>query len=319
MSIPMHNIFFWFLLNLGLLPGDGVRIKTDLSKPVMTIGEVLVYTIRIEYPEKTKLTGEPETDFSDFEITRIQEYEPVLQNGMITKRTEYLLTTFNIDTFLIRGPVLKYLSKGDTVTVRGDSKMVIVTSVLDSSASDIRPEKPIMEGEIDWFGLIASGAGILLALGVLAYFLYRRYKKHLEKKLRDAALVPAVVKTPEEEAMEQLTRLRKSGMAERGDYKLFHIEISNIIRTYTERITPVQAMELPTSDLVRELKRKSLLNESYIQLLRSFLEVCDLVKFAKYASTVQECLELYEQAVRIVHRGAEFHMPEKPLNTAGAS
>jgi hypothetical protein len=315
----MNQLIFFVISYLLLFPEPKVDIKADINKTTMTVGEVLVYTVQINYPEKTRLIGDPVTDFNDFEITRIQEYEPARQNGKITKRTEYLLTTFNIDTFLIRGPVLRYMSNGDTVSVQGESKMIIVTSVLDSAANDIRPEKPIIEGEINWFGLIASGFGILIIVGVILYFLYLWYKRYQMKRLKELTNVPVIKKTPEEEAMEQLVSLRKSKMPERGDFKLFHIEISNIIRAYIEKITPVHAMELPTSDFIRSLKEKTSLNESYILLLRTFLEVCDLVKFAKYQSAVQECHELYEQAILIVQRGAAFHQPtNEPTETGGS-
>ena len=315
----MNNILLIVISSLSMFSGNDVRIKTEISKTTMTIGEALVYTIRMEYPEKTKFIGEPVTDFSNFEITRIQEYDPVKQNGNVSRRTEYILTTFNIDTFLIRGPILRFMSNGDTMQVQGESKMVIVTSVLDSAAADIRPEKPNIEGEINWFGLIVTGIGILLVLGVIIFFLLRWYRCYLKNKLLRQEAAPEVIKTPEEWAMERLISLKKSKMPEREDFKLFHIEISNIIRMYIEKITPVQAMELPTSDLMTALRKKSVLPESYQQLLRVFLEVCDLVKFAKYQSTSAECDELYEQAADIITRGAAFHKAKNEPNREDAS
>lgn len=295
---------FLFLSILFLLPGGNVRVKAELNQTTMTIGEVLVYTIRVEYPEKTVLLGEPAVDFSDFEITRIQEYEPQKKDGFIVKRTEYLLTTFNVDTFFIRGPVVRYLQKRDTLKAEGNPVRIIVRSVLDSAATDIRPEKPIIEGEINWPGLIAAGAGLLILLGVIAYFLFRWYKKSLARRLSAEAYIPAVVKTPEDEAMEKLARLRQANLPAKGEMKLFHIELSNIIRIFIEQISPAQAMEMPTSDLIRELRSRGLFTDGYIQTLRVFLEISDLVKFAKYPSSAQECDELYGQAVNLVRDGA---------------
>ncbi len=295
---------FLFLSILFLLPGGNVRVKAELNQTSMTIGEVLVYSIRIEYPEKTVLLGEPAVDFRDFEITRIQEYEPEKKNGFIVKRTEYLLTTFNVDTFFIRGPVVRYLQKRDTLKTEGNPVRVIVRSVLDSTAADIRPEKPIIEGEVNWFGLIAAGGGLLILLGVVAYFLFRWYKKSLARRLSAAAHITVVVKNPENEAMEKLARLRQTNLPAKGEIKLFHIELSNIIRIFIEQISPAQAMEMPTSDLIRDLRSRGLFADAYIQTLRAFLEICDLVKFAKYPSSGSECDELYEQAANLVRDGA---------------
>jgi hypothetical protein len=290
---------FIILSYLLLFPSD-VKIQVLTSTDTMTIGEMLVYTIQYSYPENVKLIGEPATDFNDFEITRIQEYEPVKQNNIVTRKTEYVLTTFNIDTFLIRGPRITYLNKGDTQTVQADSKLIIVKSVLDTNAADIRPEKPIIEGDINWTAVILLGVAGLILLGVIVYVLIRMYNRYQRNKLLRVLQKPVIVRTPEELALEELARLQEKRYIDQGEYKKFHIEVSNVIRTYLENGWRITALEMPTSDLIYSLKKQPVFSEAYILLLRRFLEVCDLVKFAKYPASSEECKEIMDQAYDLV-------------------
>lgn len=294
-------VIFW----IYLFPSE-VKIQVQTSADTMTIGEMLVYTLQYTYPEHLRPAGEPQTDFSDFEITRIQEYEPVRKDKMITRKTEYVLTTFNVDTFLIRGPKLAFVSRGDTLTVQGESRMVIVKSVLDTTATDIRPEKPIIEGEIDWTALMALGAAAVAAIGLAGYFLFRWYRNYQRAKLMKALQKPVIMRTPEAIALEELEQIQMKNYIRRGDYKLFHIEVSNVIRRYLENGWKITALEMPTSDLIAALKKEKPFRDSYVQLLRRFLEVCDLVKFAKYPASPEESNEIMEHAHELI-RSAQAH------------
>jgi hypothetical protein len=62
--------------------------------------------------------------------------------------------------------------------------------------------------------------------------------------------------------------------------KEYHIRASEILRTYVERRFRVDALEMTTFEVVRALDAAGV-DASFREGLRSFLDQCDLVKFAK--------------------------------------
>lgn len=283
------------------LYAQDMEIKVSTNRDSLSIGETLVYSITITHEPKTKILGEPRVDFNEFELTQIKKFEPTEQNGRIIEKTDYLLTTFNIDTYMIAAPKVQFFFNKDTLTIEGQSKRIMVTSSIDTSFKDIRPEKPIVEGEINWW-LLALYLVLALALtGGLVYFGIKLYKKYRYRKLHPAPrVIPETIRSPEEIALEALDKLKEKGLAEKGEFKQFHVEISDIIRGYIENKFRIPALESTTSELIAEFRKKRAMEENFITLLRRFLEVCDLVKFAKYKPSNEECMEVFNEAHNLV-------------------
>ncbi len=278
-----------------------VRVTVTTNRDSLAIGETLVYTLAIQHSSASGLLGEPLVDFSDFELTQIKKYEPFEENGKQVQKIDFLLTTFNIDTFLIPAPKVLFVMNKDTLTAEGVSKLIVVTSTIDTSFKDIRPEKPIMEGAVNWW-LLALYVTLILAAAVLVTWLimkaYRRFKER--QRHPPVPAEPVIVRTPEEIALESLSKLKEKGLVGKGDFKSFHVEVSDIIRFYIEGKFRIPALESTTSDLIREFRQKRPIEENYISLLRRFLEVCDLVKFAKYKPSNEECIEVLNEAYNLV-------------------
>ena len=107
-------------------------------------------------------------------------------------------------------------------------------------------------------------------------------------------------RTPEEWALDQLDRLKDRQLIENDEFKEFHIEASNIIRLYLEKKFSILALESTTSELIVELRRRKSAEDNYVMLLRRFLEVCDLVKFAKYRPSSRECFDVLNDAYGMI-------------------
>jgi len=88
-------------------------------------------------------------------------------------------------------------------------------------------------------------------------------------------------------------------LPEQGAYKQFYIEISEIIRRYIEGRYFVQALEETSYEIRRDLKNQEL-PEELQQLLGEFLNLSDLVKFARYIPDHQENEKIVIQARRFI-------------------
>ena len=283
------------------LYSQNVQVNVSTNRDSLSIGETLVYSLTISHDAKAKIFGEPDVDFSQFEVTQIKKFEPTEEKGRVTQKTDYLLTTFNIDTFLIQAPKQRFLFNNDTLTASGQPKLIIVTSTIDTSFKDIRPEKPILEGKINWWLLALYLFLTIVAVGGGVYLAIKLFKKYRYRKLHpEPRAVPEIIRTPEEMALEFLEKLKEKALIEKGEFKQFHIEISDIIRGYVEGQFNIPALESTTSELIQAFKQKRVIEENYITLLRRFLEVCDLVKFAKYTPSNEECAEIFSEAYNLV-------------------
>jgi hypothetical protein len=87
-------------------------------------------------------------------------------------------------------------------------------------------------------------------------------------------------------ALEALARLEASPLLDRGEVKEYHIQVSDILRTYVEGRFRVPALEMTTRDIVTGLKNVGV-EGSIRDDFRGFLDRCDLVKFAKLRPDVE--------------------------------
>ncbi len=132
---------------------------------------------------------------------------------------------------------------------------------------------------------------ILLAILLLTglFFILRYlYKKYLAN--REKEILPLEEQlTPDELAVERLTKLKNAKLYQKGKYKDFYSELSEILRQYVELRYNINALELTTSELETLLSAGTIFDK---QLAEGFLRVlknADLVKFAKYTPLDSIC------------------------------
>lgn len=286
----------------GWSPADvvGQTLDVRVVPDSMGVGGQIVYTVEARLPKAARTVGEPRTLLDDFEVIQVKRYEPTREDQLRIEKTEYLLTAFVVDTFEIEGPSVQYAMEGDTLQLTGPARRVRVVSILDTTASDIRPEKPLIRARINWWLVGFLVISLLVVVGLMIVYGLRQYRQWRDRRFRRILHEPTIVKTPEEVALESLEHLRARRLEEHGYFKEFHVEISNIIRFFIEKKFRIKALEMPTSELMAECRRAGILEDNFLSLLRRFLELCDLVKFAKHPSSPGECRDVYDDAVNLV-------------------
>ena len=119
---------------------------------------------------------------------------------------------------------------------------------------------------------------ILLVVYIIYYLIKKYILKNQTKK--EAEEEKTIIIPCHEIAFQKLENLASKKLWQNGEIKKYHSEISEIIRTYLEGRYNFIAMELPTTNILQELKGKQLTTE-LIHQLGSLLERADLAKFAK--------------------------------------
>jgi hypothetical protein len=168
---------------------------------------------------------------------------------------------------------------------------------------DIKPPEVIPDG-LAWFWWVV----ILVALVVLAIFLWRQFRKGPS---RVAAMppVPAHIRARQKlaDALGFITQP-----------KTFCTMVSDTARFYLEERFKFHAPERTTEEFLRELAGTKILLPEQKQSLGQFLESCDLVKFAKYEPGETELRELHASALRLVEETAPREMSAAKAKTEEA-
>ena len=130
----------------------------------------------------------------------------------------------------------------------------------------------MLPGDAWWPWIV--GAGVLGGIGL--WFASRG---------RTARLVPPPP-TAAELARASLADLRVAGLLERGDSNGFYVRLSNIVRKYIEGRFGLHAPRKTTNEFLHHAGADAHLSETQQQQLGAFLQISDLVKFAKHAPPV---------------------------------
>ena len=159
---------------------------------------------------------------------------------------------------------------------------------------NIKDIKPPVSFPANHFLLIAAAVvAILAGLAFLVYFLRKRFKKELVKP----SLPP---KPAHQVAYEALAALRAKDLPGQGKVKQYYIELSSIARHYLENRFGIRAPEMTTEEFLSTLRVSEDLRGAHKNLLKEFLNHCDIVKFAGYGPRREEIEESFGAAKALV-------------------
>lgn len=136
--------------------------------------------------------------------------------------------------------------------------------------------------------LLLSILILIFALACIAFLIFFLIKK-LKKKSTSQ-----VILSPYENAIFELTKTKEYMYP--GLDKVLSIKISDVIRHYIENAFHLRASEKTTEEFLYNVQQENTFSSQSLSLLVSFLEMCDLAKFAKAEFTPHDQKLLYEKA-----------------------
>ena len=153
--------------------------------------------------------------------------------------------------------------------------------------NDIRGIQPPVRipGEWDWLWWLF--AGVFLLGGIVGFVLWRR-------RPTPVVLPPSV--PPHVRAKQRLAE----ALLLISDPDKFCTAVSNTLRLYLEERFHLRAPERTTEEFLVELQGSAALNPEQKRSLQSFLQSCDLVKFARLEPSESALRDLHDAALRLV-------------------
>ena len=164
---------------------------------------------------------------------------------------------------------------------------------------DIRDIKPPVGFRVNPFFFII--AAVIIALAALV-FLIKFFKKRLAQKKEQILKVP---KSAHQIALEALEALNGEKLPASGKIREYYFRLSDIVRRYVEEEFEIRAPEMITEEFLTFLRNSGTLSGAHKNLVKEFLNLCDIVKFAKYGPTSKEIDESFAAAVKLVQETKE--------------
>ena len=188
----------------------------------------------------------------------------------------FIITSWDSGSYYI--PPISFSANNKT-----EGLLLNVQTVILKEGTELKDIKQPMEAPIGWSDIWPWLVGILLF--ALIFFLLKKYvftKKEAIKIEKPKVIIPADIT-----ALQQLTKLDKAQVWQSGKVKLYYVNISEIIRRYIGERYNFIALELPTDEILQNLKNKTLKKADLI-ILTTILQRADLAKYAKSKPTDQE-------------------------------
>ena len=224
------------------------KVETSIDTTKNKIGAQFTLTLKTKVKPTSKVIFPKVTNFGSLEVIESYPIDTIKENDTFELIKKYGLTQFDSGKYVIpRIPVLI-----DRIPVFSDSIKVEVFNIkvdtLKQKMYDIKPIILVEKPSGDWWKYVL-GFLLILGLGFLGYFLWKKYRKVPEKAI--------VYNSPIEKATSLLQLLEKKELLAKGEVKEYYSELTDIARDYIEEAVEIPAKESTTSELIVALRLAS--------------------------------------------------------------
>ena len=285
-------------LGSDALVAQEARIDMEVDTTVIHVGDPVSVRLSVDHPEGWTVAWADSLDIAPFEVLRYDRSAPAASPAGDGMRSSAALTvtSFELGELDIPAIAVAVTAPDGTVhTLLTDPFRIGVESIGLDESGDIRDIKGPLSIARSWWVLL-FWLVLAAAAGGAAVYLHRRTRARPGSETSKPAPPPRPFHVL---ALEALDALEASSLLERGQVKEYHVRISEIIRGYVEGQLEVPALELTTREVVDGLRRAAL-GWEISERFRTFLERCDLVKFAKLRPGADESRALMVRARALV-------------------
>lgn len=264
-----------------------VMVSAWVDKPSATIGEVIHFTISVEFVAGYSIAF-PDMGY-DIDGLGVKKEEISVPKKLSMSRyrieANYMLETFVAGPYIISPKKITAVNEsGVSVALETPQIFVEIRSFLGDKDEDIRDIKPLFYGKNRiWLYVLAALLIFAAALGLVIIFKVRR--KKIKGSVRTIPL--------HEIALRELSEVRSKELLSKGFFKEFYTRVSDILRRYIEGRFSIKATEQTTEEFLDDVLTKDVMSHYNKLRLQEFLSECDLVKFARYAPGSSEADRIF--------------------------
>ena len=298
------------LFSLSSSRSQQVTVNASVDVQTISIGDWIRYSVTITAPDKFRITVPLIKDtIGVFDIVQQDSIAAAETNGVRTYTKNFVITKFDSGMHDVPPYVIRYSDAAGTEgSAQSNAIPIVVHGVDVDTTQAIRDVKPQMTVPMS-AEEIAMYIALVLAIAAAVYGIYYYIKKRRDQKSGAVEEnIPAI--PPHVLALLQLDELESKGLWQQGEVKLFYSEATEIVRRYFERRYDILALEMPSGEVMEQLKRTAM-NDGICDTVQNFLTDADLVKFAKHQPVASENERIIPTARAIVESTT-------PVETAAA-
>ncbi len=287
----------WSLAVAGLTPPT--ILTTSVEPGVARIGDLLTLRIVATHePGRSLKLGD--LDFSPFEL----QAGPVIEQHNLREDRQQTTFTFVLTVFTVGRlniPQIKFTESAAGVSRTLMSQTVAVEVQPLTTEADSEIKNVIDFREMPAEGRVQEAILILLVLMGLAFFGASRVRA-FQKQRQVSLNVASDFILLEEEAIGNIKRLINACLAAQDDEQ-FYVELSVILRDYCVRRCGLAAFPGQTNtELLAAMSGRA--DKAVVEQFRELLQLCDLVKFARYRFDAQSKQQTARIAMELIREQA---------------
>lgn len=265
------------------------RVEAALDSTVCVIGGQVGLHLTVNSPESVPVVFPMlhDTLNADIEVLGQPAVDTTYADGRLRQTATYTLTCFEDSLYSL--PQLPVVSGGDTIWSNPLSIRFIQPFEIDTTQLTLADIKPPVTPPFYWKGYALALLLMLCIVGIVVaiWFLVRKF---FAKEVVIAKIPPQVRRrNAYDVAMGELNRIKdEKRWQQHGQQKAYHSELTDAVRQYIDDVYDFGCMEMPSSEILAEMKTRLKDNGEAYSQLSSILGIADLVKFAKYEALPDE-------------------------------
>lgn len=308
-AASIYLLFFVFS-GLAAFGEDGlpeVIVAAWVDKPLALIGDIIRFTISVEYDEGYSITF-PDMG-SDIDGLAIKKQEISLPKKLSMSRYQieanYMLETFVAGPYIISSKKINAVKENNgSVSLETSQIFVEIRSLLGDKDDDIRDIKPPFYSK-NRIVLYVLAALLIFAVALGLVFILKARRKKITESVMAIPL--------HEIALRELSEVRSKDLLSKGFFKEFYTLVSDILRRYIEGRFSIKATEQTTEEFLDDVLTKDVMSSEKKLCLQEFLSECDLVKFARYAPGSSEADRIFKIAYDFIQEAKQTNEEHSQL------
>lgn len=305
-----RNLLFGLVILLSStclhLSAQTFQAKAVLDSNRILIGDQIHVDLTVTVPQNAAFIVPSVTQEvlsgSGIDLVGSSAVDTTINGQNVSYHQQWTITAFDSGAYVF--PSIPVLSPDSQLLAQSQALPFFVNTVAVDTTAAIRDIKgiakvPLTFKEVLPYLLIGLAAAAVIAL--LVWFILKHESKSKPKK----KVVKAKPKVkPHITALKELEKLKVKKLWQNGQVKQYYSELTDILRTYIDGRYDINAMEMISSDILKELEGKDLPQQLRKELEQT-LGIADLVKFAKMEPLPDDHDRCFKQAVNFVHETAE--------------
>jgi len=286
----------WFIAH-----GQENQVDAALFQQEILIGEQVSFQLTVNTTNDADIIWPiwNDTLSEHVEIITASKIDTVVSAEDISLKQTLQLTSFDSGLWVI--PPVDVIINGQLYSTQ--AQLLSVNTVVIDTAAAIKDIKPILEVPYTFEEIVVIATkviGVLWVLiaiaAVIVYLIGKDAIRDIPAKTDPSIPVDIWVN-------QALDDLEAQSYWQNGDYKVYHVELSEVTRTYLERKFKLIALESTTFEIEQQLHRIDLTQVLQADLIQA-LRISDMAKFAK-AEPLPHENEFALQAIRNVVKWVE--------------